>query len=255
MPVLDVLNKDGALRWDALGTILGTIYFPREADLRQEYAARWRAEHKSLLPAGNRLWEKTTHGPAKAFGRRNAIAALERQRRQQIERVGTASWLQAFLSKIDPSNASETKSGYLLAEFGKRAGIEVSRSTVKRDWARYRGVIHWCAAISYQRRIFGAPLLCHPDIGPPDYSNLAALFDFLKLAHQFFAFARDSGCFAATPSFKPERDVWTLPAGGLVAPVREPAWPDCDRIRATVRPDPVVCELLKDYDATQYSTH
>ena len=117
----------------------------------------------------------------------------------------------------------------------------------------YRGVVHWCAAVAYQRKIFGAPLLCYPNLGPAEYSIYMAIWDFLRLGHEFYSFARDNGCFATTMSFRAERDLWTLPLGiEVVAPKRADTWPDCDRIRASALPDPAVLASLHDYDATLY---
>jgi hypothetical protein len=246
MPVLDIIDRDNAMRWDAPGRLGAALYFPREPKLRLEYEACWRAENKHLLPLDKRLTRATAHSPARGFGRRK-IDFLKRWLR--VERIGTALWIQAILSMTDPSSATESKVAYTLGEL-KQRDIKTSRSTLKRDWTTHRGVVQWCAAIAYQRKVFGKEL---PMIGPPDYSIYAALWDFLRLGNQFFAFARDSGCFATTPNFRPERDLWTLPSGiWAVAPKRDPAWPDCDSIRADILPDPDVLAPLQDYSATLY---
>jgi hypothetical protein len=244
MPVLDILDRDGAMRWDFPGYLGAILNFPGEPGLQLECEARWRAERKDFVPPGQRLMAATTHNPAKAFGRRK-IDFLKRWLR--VERIGTALWIQAILSMTDPSNATESKVAYMLGEL-KKGNSKTSRSTLKRDWTTHRGVVHWCAAIAYQRKVFGKEI---PMIGPPDYSIKSAFWDFLRLGEQFFAFARDSGCFATTPSFQPEHDLWTLPAG-LVAPKRGSAWPDCDSIRASVLPKTAAIALLQGYRATLY---
>jgi hypothetical protein len=257
MPVLDILERDGVLRWDTPGILEAAIYFPREQDRRAEYEARWRAEHKGLLPPGKRLTKATTHGPAKRFGgkRLEANRAALRKLRVKIERVGTLLWLQAVLSQIDSPNATESKADYVMGELDKQGGIKTSRSTLRRDRVTHRGVVHWCAALAYQRRVFGAPFPCHPLIGPPDYSPYEALWDFLRLGHQFFEFADDSGCFSATPSFHRDRDLWEPPAGiAGVAPKRRNTWPNCHRVRADVIPGADVHAALETYDSTQYRT-
>jgi hypothetical protein len=254
MRVIDILDRDGTLRWDAPGILVAAVYFPGEPDPRAGYEARWRAENKALLPSDKRLTQAKTHNLARAFGgkRLEGHRAVLRKRRIQIERIGTALWLQAVLSQIDPANATESKVSYILGELGKREGIKTSRSTFRRDWTTCRGVAHWCAAIAYQRRVFGAPFPCYPLIGPPDYSTYEALWDFLRLGHQFFAFAQDSGGFSATPSFHPARDLWTLPAGvDAIAPKRKIGWPDCHRIR-TIIPDAAVLTALERYDSSEY---
>jgi hypothetical protein len=231
------------------------IYFPDRIDLRFQYEARWRAEHKHLLPSGMRLNNKMTHGPARTFGARSAMVMKNelRKRREQIERIGTALWLQAVLSEIAPSDASENKVAFLLASLADGGSTHTSHPTLKRDLTRYRGVIHWCAAMSYQRRVFGSPLRRHPDLGPPEYTIYAAVFDFLALGDQFYGFARDSGTFAETGRFKPKRDLWALPEGMKpLAPRRDKTWPDCNRVRADILPNAALLEELKRYDATLF---
>jgi hypothetical protein len=209
MPEIDIIDPDHALRWDALGIIEATVYFPRGPEQRAGYEARWRAAHRALLPPGKRLTQATTYDPAREFGKdlRRRYEDL-RRRRLQIERVGTALWLKAVLSQIAPASATESRVSYGFGQLGMR----MSRSTIKRNWRTYRGVSPWCAAMSYQRFVFGTVFPCYPLIGPPDYSIDAALWDFLRLGYEFYAFACDSGAFAATPNFNPERDLWTLPA-------------------------------------------
>jgi hypothetical protein len=91
-------------------------------------------------------------------------------------------------------------------------------------------------------------------MGPADYSVYAALWDFIELGLQFFAFARDSGWFAATQSFLPERDLWTVPEGlSAIAPRRKIDWPDCHRVRPIV-PDAAILTALERYDSTEYRT-
>jgi len=251
MPVLDILDQNGNLRWDAPGVLVAAIYFPREATKRAGYEAHWRADNKPLLPAGKRLLKKSTHDPARIFGGRAAIPEELKQRRRQMERIGTFLWLQAILSVTDPASATESKVSYLLGQLDGEKGIRTSRPTLKRDRARYRGVVHWCAAIAYQRRAFRAPLLSHPELGPPGYSIYAALWDFLSLGDHFFHFAKESGCFQPTQIFKPERDLWTLPPA-VTMPRRDPSWPDCDRVWQSITPDPDILASLADYDATLY---
>jgi len=247
MPVLDILAEDGGLRWDACGRLEAVLYYSRKPNLRAEYEARWRAEHKHLLPEGKRLFTRTTHAPAKAFSGHLALRGGLRKARERVERIGTALWLQAVLSREDPPSATENRVSFALQEL-----YGVSRSTIKRDWSDYRGIVHFCAAIAYQRRVFRAPFLHYPDLGPHEYSMDAALFDFLRLAHQFFAFARDSGCFAPTRRFSPQRDLWTMPSGlETLAPARHETWPDCHRIRA-ILPDAAVIEALAHYDASLF---
>ena len=246
MPVLDLTAK-GELRWDANGVLLATILFPDDPELRIGFEARWRAEHKAQIPASALLFRRTTHEPAKRFSAEPSIRRKVKKRRRQVERIGTLLWLQAAHSMTSQADATENRAGYAITEVAP-----LSRSTIKRDLAVFRGVIHWCAAISYQRRIFGAPLRCYPDLGPISYTRTAALFDFLRLGEQFLAFARDSGCFAGTRSFLPERDLWILPSAlRNLAPDREPLWPDCDRIRS-IHPGPAVSKALREYDATFY---
>jgi hypothetical protein len=255
MPVLDIVDRNGGLRWDAAGCLEAVIYFPRKPDLRGQYEARWRAEHKALLPLGRRFTTAATHDPARSFGGRelDAMRKTLAKRRVRAERIGTALWFQAYLSKTDPPHATESRVGWVLSEIAKGDSIRVSRSTIKRDWSEYRGVVHWCAAVAYQRRVFGAPLLYYPSIGPLGYSADAALWDFLRLGHEFFLFASESGCFTPTKSFDPQRDLWTLPPDpGRLAPRREITWPDYHRVRSDVPPNPDVLELLPHYDATLY---
>jgi hypothetical protein len=246
MPELDLIAKR-ELRWDAEGALVAAIYFPDDAELRAGYEARWRAEHKGRLPPRTQLRVTTTHEPAKRFSAHASIGGKLRKRRQRIERVGTLLLMQAAVSKTSPLDATESRVEHALTEV---AGL--SRSSSKRDLNDFRGVIHWCAAIAYQRKNFGSPLRSHPQLGPVSYTPTAALFDFLRLGHQFFAFARDSGCFAPTETFLPERDLWTL-SDDLrgVAPQRDPTWPDCDRIRA-ILPVPAVYSALREYSATLY---
>jgi hypothetical protein len=254
MPVLDILDRNGGLRWDAPGVVESAIYYPCEPDMRLRYEALWRVECKYLLPAGKRI-SKRTYELARAFGgkARAVNRAVLRKYRARLEHIGTALWLQLVLSQKDPSNATESKVSYILSNLEKKEGLRTSRSTLKRDWARYRGTAHFCAAVAYQRRVFGAPLLWHPTIGPSDYTIYAALWDFLRLNHQFFSFARDSGCFATTESFNPQRDLWTMPPNlGLIAPGRNAIWPNCHRIRSDVLPDPAILAALGRYSAILY---
>ena len=246
MPVLD-LTANTELRWDAHGVLLSTILFPDDPKLRAGFEARWRAENKARTPAGTRLFRKTTHDPAKRFSTEPSIRGKLRKRMQRVERVGTLLWVQAALSETSPADGTETKAGYALSDLGL-----LSRSSAKRDLTTFRRVLHWAAAMSYQRRVFRAPLLHYPDLGPVSYTPTAALFDFLRLGEQFLAFARESGCFATTASFLPERDLWTLPpALKRLAPDRDPSWPDCNLIRA-IHPLPAVRNALEQYDATLY---
>jgi hypothetical protein len=252
VPEIEILDADGGLRWDAPGILEALVYFPDHPGRRARYEARWRTEHRALLPSDKRLSRAKTYNLAKTIGGKNREGdrALLRKRREAIERVGTALWLQAVLSKIDPADATESRVSYALGEIGQGERMRTSRSTIKRDWRTNRGVVHWCAAIAYQRKIFGTPFPCYPVIGPPDYGTYEALWDFLRLGHEFYAFARDSGCFVATASFDP--DPWTLPPGvGAIAPRRKPHWPDCDRIRA-IAPDDAVLAVIARYDSSAY---
>jgi hypothetical protein len=246
MPILDLTVKR-RLRWDALGVLHSTILFPDDPVLRVGFEARWRAENKAQIPAGVRLFRKTTHEPAKRFSAEPAIGGQVKKRMLRVERVGTLLWLQAVLGKISPTDATENRTGHAISEVGP-----LSRSSIKRDLAVFRGVLHWCAAIAHQREIFGGPLLYYPHLGPPSYTLNAALFHFFSLGEQFYEFARDSGCFAATVSFLPERDLWTLPRClKQLGPRREPSWPNCHLIHA-IHPGPAVGEALGEYDATHY---
>jgi hypothetical protein len=75
-----------------------------------------------------RLTRATTHDPAREFGgkRLEASRAVLRKHRVQIERIGTAHWLLAILSRIDPPNATESRVDYILGELDKQGGIRTS---------------------------------------------------------------------------------------------------------------------------------
>jgi hypothetical protein len=173
MPKLDLIAK-GELRWDAPGVLLAAIYFPDYRELRAGFEACWRVEHKAQTPAGARL-SRMTYDRAKWFSAQPRIRGALNKRRHRVARVGTLLWLQAVLSETSPADATETRAGYAISEVGP-----LSRSSIKRDLATFRCVLFWCAAISYQQQIFGAPLLYYPDLGPVSYTATAALFDFLK---------------------------------------------------------------------------
>jgi hypothetical protein len=154
VPVVDILDPTGALLWDAPGRLAATLFYPRDLQMRTEYAARWRAANKSLLPAGQRLTDKGTHRPAKIFGARPRIGAELKARRDGIEHVGTALWLHPVLAEQWSKHATQTQSQYALTKY-KDYKSGLSRAALKRHSREYKGVIHLCAAFAHQTRMFG----------------------------------------------------------------------------------------------------
>jgi hypothetical protein len=93
-----------------------------------------------------------------------------------------------------------------------------SLATLRSAWRQFRPVIHWCAALVYQSRVFGRPFPQNQEIG---YAGDVVISDFLALGNIFLAFAKEYVEFpgGGRPAF------WRSPH---IDPVtsRRPGWPE-----------------------------
>ena len=97
-----------------------------------------------------------------------------------------------------------------------------SKATLRNAWRRFRPVLHWCAALAYQSRVFQSVFPQCLEIG---YLGDVVIFDFLALGETFLAFAKEHVELRARRSA-----FWTAPSVPTIL-TRHADWPDAHVLR------------------------
>jgi hypothetical protein len=220
VPPLDILDPDGRLRWDASSLLLATIMVPaeRDRDLRKEYAAKLRIDKATALPAGEALLTKRDWVLARKFRVRSRIDQMMQTRRIHSALAGAMLWDLQTAATAHPEVATKNKIEFTIDRISILENKLGSLATTRDVWRHFRPVIHWCAALVYQQRVFGRPFPQNPEIG---YLGDVVVADFLALGNIFLAFAQEHVDFP--PGNRPT--FWRSPDIDPVAR-RRPGWPD-----------------------------
>jgi len=224
MPVLNILNGDGGFQWDASCSLLSLIMVPDDPKLRREYKAKLRIERAGGLPVGDSRLTKEDRVLAAKFARQNRIDQLMQTRRTHSILAGAMLWNLQTAAGRHPEVASKNKIEFTIDRISIAEEKLGTLATLRSAWRRFRPVIHWCAALAYQARVFGSPFPQRSDVG---YIGDVVIADFLALGHNFLTFAKERVEF-------PEHErgsFWTAPIAVLSA-ARNPAWPDAHVLRA-----------------------
>ncbi len=226
MPVLDILERDGRLHWDASCLLLSTIMAPDDAELRRQYAAQLRLEKIKLLPNAADFLTKRDYVLARKFEDRNRIKQMMQTRRINSILAGAMLWDLQTAVTAHPQVASKSRIEFTIDRISiahKKIG---SLATIRSAWRQFRPVIHWCAALAYQCRVFGLPFPQRPEV---EYIGDLVLADFLALGRIFLGFAREYVDFPVGH----RSSFWTTPEIPLATP-RHPGWPDAHIARQGV---------------------
>ena len=235
MRVLNILNGDGRLHWDASCSLISLIMVPDNQELQREYKAALRIEKAGGLSGGGRHLTKRDHILAAKFGRRDRIGQLMQTRRIHSVLAGAMLWDLHTAAELHPGVASKNKIEFTIDRISIAEKKLGSLATLKSAWRRFRPVIHWWAALAYQTRVFGLPFPQRPEVG---YVGDVVIADFLALGQIFLTFAKDRVDF---PEGRPPT-FWTAKAPALPAS-RAPTWPDAHALRPGI-------ELSRDFLAT-----
>ena len=223
MPILNILNDDGQLKWDAACSLLSLIMVPDDQSLRDEYKAKLRIETAAGLPDGSSHLSKQDHVLAAKFARRDRIDQLMQTRRTHSVLAGAVLWSLQTAAQQHPEAASKNKIEFAIDRISIAEKKLGSLATLRSAWRRFRPVIHWCAALAYQAKAFGSPFPQRPGVG---YVGDIVIADFLQLGQVFLAFAKDHVDFS--PDERPP--FWTAPIPVMPA-TRDPTWPDAHVLR------------------------
>jgi hypothetical protein len=220
MPELDILDRGRCLRWDASCLLLATIMVPDNdhRQLRQEYAAQLRVEKANGLPGGEAYLTKRDYVFAAKYRARKRIVQTMQTRRIHSILAGAMLWDLQTAVVTYPPIASKSKIEFTIDRISIAQEKLGSLAALQDAWRQFRPVIHWCAALVYQSRVFGRPFPQDSDIG---YVGDVVILDLLALGSIFLAFAKDYVDFPA--SHRPR--FWTTPDIHVAVP-RRPRWPD-----------------------------
>jgi hypothetical protein len=239
VPRLEILNKDnGHLRWDASSLILSTMMVPDDAALRSEYAATLRLETATGRPDIQQDVSKRDRVLARKFERRARIEQIMHTRRIHSALAGAMLWDLHTAASSRPDLASKNKVTFAIDRISIAEGRIGSKATLQSAWRRFRPVLHWCAALAYQSRVFDAVFPQDPEHG---YVGDVIISDFLSLGEAFLAFARECVEF---PSGRPA--FWTTPTIPTIGP-RDPAWPDAHVLRQGYELSPDLIDAASNY--------
>jgi hypothetical protein len=241
VPVLDLLNHDGRLRWDASSLLVSTIMVPGDGDreLRRQYAAHLRVENADGLPNGGTRLTRRDYVLAGKFRARNRVYQMMQTRRIHAVLAGAMLWDLHTAVATHADVASKSKIEFTIDRISIVQDKIGSLATVRSAWRRFRQVIHWCAALAYQARVFRSPFPQLPEVG---YVGEVVIADFLALGEIFLAFAREHVEFP--PSQRPS--FWTTPKLASAMP-RQPGWPDAHVLRPGIKLGPAFLATASDY--------
>jgi hypothetical protein len=241
MPTLNIIAEGGQLRRDASCLLVSTIMMPDDALLRQEYAATLRLERARTLPDGGEMLLLTKRDQVLAgkFARRQRILQMMQTRRIHSALAGVMLWDLHTAVTAHPAVASKSKIVFSIDRISKSQYKLGTRTTLRAAWRQFRPVIHWCAALAYQLRVFGRPF---PQDAETGYLGDVVVYDFLSLGEVFLDFAREYIDFPVgeRPSF------WTVP--GIALPIsRNPSWPDAHMLRPGISLEAKFLETASRY--------
>ena len=232
MPILDILDATGEIRWDAHFVLYAAMAVPDDEALRREYLASMKVDILAgggFSFAGRRIeLERTDFELARRFWQRRDAAELIDTRRRANQRVGQGFFVLAFLRAVKPEWASKKRVIFALDRIGQAKGWGAKQQEA--DWRRFRPVIHWCAAFARYRELFENWEPSKMDFNPDDgYTDLAKqiisiwaiFYTILELGEQFRTIA------LGTLNFPDPKhpDLWELPAGWWRSPFFRPVMP------------------------------
>jgi hypothetical protein len=239
VPTLEIQSKEGGLRWDASCLLLSTIMVPDDTSFRQEYAAALRLDKARPLPDYQQMLTKRDHVLARKFVRRQRINQMMQTRRIKANIAGAMLWDLHTAAAAHPAIASKSKIEFTIDRISIAQKKMGSLTTQRAAWRQFRPVIHWCAALAYQERVFGRPF---PQDAKTGYVGDVVIFDFLELGESFLNFARERVDF---PAGKRE-SFWSAP--GLVPMIaRQPSWPDAHMLRPGIELGSEFLETVSHY--------
>jgi hypothetical protein len=220
MPELDILDRERCLRWDASCLLLATIMVPDNdhRQLRQDYAAQLRVEKATGLPGGEAYLTKRDYVFSAKYRARKRITQTMQTRRIHSILAGAMLWDLQTAAAAYPTMASKNKIEFTIDRISIAQNKLGSLATLRDAWRQFRPLIHWCAALAYQWRVFGRPFPQMPEIG---YLGDVVISDFLALGNIFLAFAKEYVDFP--PGNRPT--FWRSPEIDAVTS-RRPNWPD-----------------------------
>jgi hypothetical protein len=159
VPILDILNLDGRLRWDASSLLVSTIMVPEdgERELRRQYAAQLRVENANGLPDGGARLTRQDHVLAGKFRARKRVRQMMQTRRIHSVLAGAMLWDLHTAVAAYPEVASKSKVAFTIERISIAQGKLGSLGTMRYAWRQFRPVIHWCAVLAYQWRVFSSP--------------------------------------------------------------------------------------------------
>jgi hypothetical protein len=231
VPLLDILNgESGRLRWDASCLLLSTILVPDDTQLRDQYAAELRIQKAGGHAAYEPLLTKRDHVLAAKLKRRPRIDRIMQTRRLHSALAGAVLWNLHTWVATQPGIASKNKIEFTIDRISSAQKKTGSRATLRSARRQFRPVIHWCAALAYQSRVFGSVFPQLPEIG---YVGDVVISDFLVLGRAFLEFANENVDFPAGQ----RAAFWTTSNIAAVIP-RRPDWPDAHLIRPGIELGP-----------------
>jgi hypothetical protein len=188
VPILDILEPDGRLRWDASCLLVSTIMAPNDSELRRQSGAQLRLEKAKLVPNAADFLTKHDHVLARRFGARKRIEQIMQTRRIHSTLAGAILWNLHTAVAAHPEVASKSKIEFTMDRISIAENKMGSLATLRSAWRQFRRVIHWCAALAYQSRVFSSPFPQLPAVG---YVGEVIVADFLALGQIFLAFAQE----------------------------------------------------------------
>jgi hypothetical protein len=138
-----------------------------------------------------------------------------------------------------PEVASKNKIEFTIDRISIDEGKMGSRATLQAAWRQFRRVIHWCAALAYQQRVFGSTFPQIPQVG---YVGDVVIVDFLTLGQTFLAFAKE---YVVFPSGQ-RSSFWTTQEFPPVMQ-RHAGWPDAHVLRPDIKLSPEFLSRASHY--------
>jgi hypothetical protein len=248
MPQLAVLDRsNGRLRWDASSLLLSTMMLPDHAPLRKEYAAALRLQTAQGLPEGRELLTKQDHVLAGKFERRPRISQIMQTRRIHSVLAGALLWDLHTAATTHPDIATKNKMEFAIDRISIAQSKIGTRATIRSAWHQFQSVVHWCAALAYQWRVFGAPFPQNPE---SQYVGDVVISDFLALGNVFLSVARNYIHFSTgrRPVF------WTAPNIPTIEP-RRPGWPEAYALEQGFELTPAFLDAASRYVVVRDQLH
>ena len=238
MSQLDILDqKAGRLRWDASSLILSTINVPDDPSLRSQYAAALRLQTAHGRADGEQRLTRRDKLLAGKFERRARIEQIMRTRRIHSILAGAMLWDLYTAAVAHPELASKNKIEFTIDRISIAEKKLGSKATLRKAWRQFRPVLHWCAAMAYQSRVFQSVFPQYPEIG---YLGDVVIFDFLALGETFLAFATEHVELRARRSA-----FWTAPSAPAIP--RHPDWPDAHVLKEGFELPPEFLDTASHY--------